>query len=574
MACPPKNLWSGSVLRTGAVASGGPSTGRHDLVVAAVLCLASWVLLALTAADIGITYDEPIYMSRAHLAWDWLTLLVSDPRAALSPQAIDFFWHGKDQHPGLVKLTAAITSRVSVHLLPAWAVPLTYLRTGTMFWVGLALGGMYVVLRAAGLGRAVAIFAPAALFFMPHVFGAAHLLALDAPAMATCFLAVAAGWWATERSGRGELMLAGLAFGIALATKLNGFFVPLVVLPYAFALRWKRAVLLSASYVLLGPVVFWLTWPWLWHKTFERLTSYLAFHWHHWEIGVLYFGKVYTLAPWHYPLVMTAITTPPVTLLLAVGGFGGSVLAFRRLTGAWGKSCNVGVGIPGCGSCAPLRGTSADRLWVLAAWALVVNLVPNMLPSTPKYGGVRLFLPAMAWLAVLAGFALRFLLDRAHRHLRPPARQSWVVSAVLLAAALLPSVSYVAHFYPYELSAYNAFIGGLPGAARKGFEPTYWGETYLQAARWLSQHAPTGAVVWIEPPGVESVVRMYKYLGELRPDLRTCAGPAAFATADYAVSQNKPTEFTDTVKKLVAESTPVWTESIDGVPLVYVWKLR
>jgi hypothetical protein len=67
---------------------------------------------------------------------------------------------------------------------------------------------------------------------------------------------------------------------------------------------------------------------------------------------------------------------------------------------------------------------------------------------------------------------------------------------------------------------------------------------------------------------------MYKYLGELRPDLRTCAGPAAFATADYAVSQNKPTEFTETVRKLVAGRRPIWTDGVDGVPLVFIWRLR
>lgn len=542
--------------------------------MAALICFLAWVILALTASDIGITYDEPIYMARADMAWQWITLIISEPRAALSPQAIDYFWHGKDQHPGLVKLTAAVTSRLAVHVLPAWAVPLTYLRTGTMFWVGLALGGMYLLLRWAGLGAVAAIFAPAALFFMPHVFGASHLLALDAPALATCFLAVAAGWWFVERGSLGRAILAGLAFGVALATKINGFFVPVVVLPYAFALRWRRAASLFASYVVLGPLVFWLTWPWLWHNTLERLASYLAFHWHHWEIGVLYFGKIYTLAPWHYPLVMTAITTPPVTLLLALAGLGGSVFAQRRLVKRWRASGGGGADPAVPQSCASLPGTPADRLWSLAAWALVVNLVPNMLPSTPKYGGVRLFLPAMAWLAVLAAFAVQPLVEWARRGLRLHASQRWVASAVVLAVGLLPSVSYVAHFYPYELSAYNVFIGGLPGAAKAGFEPTYWGETYLQAARWLSQHAPEGAVVWIEPPGVESVVRMYKYLGELRPDIRTCAGPAAFATADYAVSQNKPTEFTEIVKRLVASRRPVWVDELDGVPLVYIWRLR
>jgi len=31
-------------------------------------------------------------------------------------------------------------------------------------------------------------------------------------------------------------------------------------------------------------------------------------------------------------------------------------------------------------------------------------------------------------------------------------------------------------FYPYYLSYFNTLIGGIKGAANKGFELTYWGE--------------------------------------------------------------------------------------------------
>ncbi len=530
---------------------------RHDLAVAAALAVAVWALLSLTAWDIGLTYDEPIYMSRADMAARWLGVLVTAPGAALSRPVIDECWLGKDQHPGLMKLTTALTSRLvlALHLLPGWAMPLTWMRTGTIFWMGITLGAMYLLLRAAGVGRAASLFAPAAVLFMPRVFAHAHLAALDAPALATCFLAVAAAWWALERSDRLSVVLAGLAFGTAIATKLNGFFVPVVVLPYALLLRPRRAGALALSYALLGTAVFFLTWPWLWHDTWTRLGDYLAFHWRHWEIGVMYFGRIYTLAPWHYPLVMTGITTPPLTLLMALAGLGGWLSLLGRLSK--GKPADW----------QPVR-----RLWLLAGWALAVNLAPNMLPSSPKYGGVRLFLPAMAWLGVLAALAAGRVLHRLRAAVPLPREQGWVVSAVLMALLLLPSVAEVSHCHPYCLSAYNGLIGGLPGAARRGFEPTYWGDTYLAAALWLSDNAPPGATVWIEPQGMESVVRMYRYLGPLRPDLRTTSGNAAFATADFIVSQNKPTEFSRRVRQLLATRQPLWTDGLDGVPLVFVWR--
>jgi len=51
-------------------------------------------------------------------------------------------------------------------------------------------------------------------------------------------------------------------------------------------------------------------------------------------------------------------------------------------------------------------------------------------------------------------------------------------------------------------------------------------------------------------------------------------GEAAFATADYAITQNKPTEFSPTTRRLVATRQPVFTAGLQGVPLVYVFKLR
>ncbi len=573
-------------------------SARHDIVVAAAICVGAWVLLALTAADVGLTYDEPVYMGRADLAAKWLGLLVTNPAAAFSRPIIEELWPPKDMQPPLVKLTAAVTGPIclNLHLLPEWAAPLVWLRTGTMFWVGVALAVMYLLLRAAGLGRAAAGFGPLTLLFLPRVFGHAHLLALDAPAMATCFIAGAAGWWAVERQNRLSLLAASAAFGLAVATKLNGFFVPLAVLPYALVVRPRRAGLLAVGYAVFGPLMLIGFWPWMWFDTAEHLRQYLAFHWHHWKIGVLYFGRVWTQAPWHYPLVMTAITTPLVPLVMAIAGLGRWMeLVGRALPLAApgenfspdsdedseGRGPQTASREPHPGRRrdepmrrrGPLSWAAAERLWLLAGLGLAVNLAPNMLPSAPKYGGVRLFLPAFAWLAVLAALVFHRLVVRLRAAVSVGPDRAWLVGAVLLAAGLAPSLGHIAHFHPYELSYYNALIGGLPGAAARGFEPTYWGEAYLAAAGWLNRNAPEGAAVWIDPPGVESIMRMYKFLGRLRPDIVTLAGEETVDDARFVVSQNKPTEFSELVKRLLREQQPAWTDGVDGVPLVFVWRV-
>ena len=68
-------------------------------------------------------------------------------------------------------------------------------------------------------------------------------------------------------------------------------------------------------------------------------------------------------------------------------------------------------------------------------------------------------------------------------------------------------------------------------------------------------------------------MRMYKFLGRLRPDIVTLAGEETVGEAEFVVSQNKPTEFSGPVKKLLREREPVWTDGVDGVPLVFVWRV-
>jgi len=147
------------------------------------------------------------------------------------------------------------------------------------------------------------------------------------------------------------------------------------------------------------------------------------------------------------------------------------------------------------------------------------------------------------------------------------------LAAILVFATLIGPLTALARFTPFHLSYYNAFVGGLPGAVRVGMEPTYWGDTYRSAAWWLASNAPSGSVVWIEPAGLESTVRLFE-LGPMRQDLVFAAGNDGFKQADFAVFQNKPTEFSDLSRGLLAHSQPVFTDGVDGVPLIYVFKLR
>jgi hypothetical protein len=505
----------------------------------------------------GITYDEPIYISKSMQALEWLRLLTRAPGVATSGEAISAYWHAKDEHPGFYKLATAASGATLGKLVPYNAT----WRTGTNLLCAFCFAALYLFV-ADLWGRAAALYAVGALLLMPRVFADCHLAALDAPIMSLSFLTVAASWRALREAGAGSkrlvwarAALAGALWGLALGTKLNAFFVPFIVLPWALLFARKHLLKLALCFGLLGPAVFVATWPWLWHSPWARFVEYFQFHFRHYPVSVLYFGKVYALAPWHYALVMSAITLPPTTGLLAL--FGGARLRRirRDLAGA--------------------QRTRAAAL-LLVAWALFVNLAPSCLPSSPKYSGVRLFLPVFPYVAILAAAGFRAALDvaiqwAARRVAVPQLRPK--LTAVMLFCALVGPLAAVARFTPYHLSYYNLLIGGLPGAARRGMEPTYWGDTYRSASLWLARHAPEGATVWIEPLGFESTVRYFE-LGPLRPDLRFSSGADGFSTADFAVTQNKPTEMSEMTKRLVATTTPVYADGVDGVPLICVFRLR
>jgi len=214
----------------------------------------------------------------------------------------------------------------------------------------------------------------------------------------------------------------------------------------------------------------------------------------------------------------------------------------------------------------------------LVAWGLAVNYFFASLPGTPKYTGCRLFLPVFPFIAIAAGVGIGWLgriagaWIAAHEAEEAQTTRRLAMALVLVVALVGPA-RVAGNFHPHELSYYNVFIGGLPGAAKAGMEVTYWGETYLDATLWLNRNAPRGTVAWIEPPGCESMMGVYRNLGILRSDIRTTTGPQALPAADFAIFQNKVTEFSDLARRLLAERDPLAVIPLHGVPLVYIFRI-
>jgi 4-amino-4-deoxy-L-arabinose transferase-like glycosyltransferase len=526
--------------------------------VPAAIALGTIAIVCSTTDHYGLTYDEGWYISRSVRAREWAGALATDPGFALSQEGIRRYWAAetrsgdqvlKEQQPGAVKLVGGLLG-YPVGLVFGVAFPE---RAGTALFLAGCLVALYVFI-AGVWGRAAGWFAVGALLLMPRAFAHAHLCALDVPVMSMMLIAVALMFAAVQKGSLLLAALSGLAWGVALSCKINALFVPLILAAWILLLHRGFALRAALSLAVGGPVGFLATWPWLWHHTGSRLADYLHFHLQHYPVAVSYFGHVSAHQPWHYPLVMTAITTPPVTLLLGLIGIG---LAARELRRKPSDAPEVAD---------DTRWRRSQALLVLLGALFTIGF--NCLPSAPKYTGVRLFLPFFAFLAALAAISFGAMGEALAR--RVPAGEGRLLSPVrvkvlLAGLALLPALRVVLGTHPYQLSYYNVFIGGTRGAVAQGLEATYWGDSYMAVCNDLAPRLQPGDTVWVDLPGCQWIIE--QYLKPVCPDLRFASSGWPPPETSWAIVQNKASELSPAARALMASGPPLFAAELDGVPL-------
>ena len=540
-----------------------PAFRRGDVGIAAGLALAMVAIVCLTSNHYGVTYDEGWYVSGSIRARRWVGRLFTDPGGALSDSGLTRDWAASrrvsggavihEQQPGGAKLVDGLLG-YPVGRLFGQTYPE---RAGTALFLGSCVAALYLLL-APVWGRVAAVAAVLALVTMPRIFAHAHLVALDVPVMSSGLVCICLMFWAVARRSTVLAILSGLAWGLAMSCKINALFVPLILA--AWILAFHRRFALRAALCLTGGGVvgFLVSWPWLWRDTLPRLGEYIAFHTQHYRVAAAYFGTVSGDQPWHYPAVMTAITTPPLTLLLALAGAALIAGEFRRP--------KTEVDGP-----APLWRRSQALLLLLA---VLLNIAFNSLPSAPKYNGVRLFLPFFPFVAAFAGIAVSRIVFGLTGRLRQglgtfltPGRMRGLVAALVF----LPAVYSTLLLHPFQLSYYNRLIGGSMGAIERGMDVTYWGEAYSAATNYVIDNARPGDVIWVDLPGCEWIVSHYLELAGVSDTLSAISGGVPPAEASWAIVQNKESELRPETRALVASGPPRFPVSIEGALLCAVY---
>src|SRR5262249_25613218 len=188
--------------------------------------------------------------------------------------------------------------------------------------------------------------------------------------------------------------------------------------------------------------------------------------------------------PWYYSLFVMGVVLPAATVLLWIAG---TIVCFTRIK-------------------------DPNRAYVLlGAW---VPLVLTALPFVPIYGMERFLLICMPFIALLGGIAAQTIFQKIQERVSRPKRMT-ALAALALCLCYTGTVREWIYLHPLELSYYNAAIGGLAGAAERGFPTNYWLQNYWAALPYLNQNAPPNSRVGAVE---DAVLGVYQEFGLLRPD--------------------------------------------------------
>jgi len=435
-------------------------TKPKHLVGIAVFLL-SFAILLISVTDYGLTWDEPYYIAHSNRLQQWFGLLIHN-QAPFSDDAVNNlvqFDRYHNCHPPFYKLSALFFK----NLLGQYVFKdiLHQYRVSTVFWSAIAVTIIFLYLHRAYQSYTIAILGAGLFFTVPRFFGHMHLFTTDAIIASLHFLSLY--FFVFGKNAR-WVIFGGLFAGALLASKFTGvllFPILLIAAPcFSDRKEYAKRIACFIPAAVLSFMVFDIhLWVGFWQELFFYFGSVLGRE-SAAPISTLFFGKVYSYRlPWYQPLVMLGICTPLSLLVFAV---------LSPLTGGFYR----------------------DRKYRLfEIFPFIFLIVVFLLPKAPKHDGIRLF--SLAWpylilLSIRGVYGISHSLTRLAINRKTSfggqaaVKMRWMFINAILTLALLLNIQALVKYHPYQLSYYNAMIGGAAGAAQKGFTISYWYEALNQ----------------------------------------------------------------------------------------------
>ncbi|KKR72879.1 MAG: hypothetical protein UU81_C0001G0029 [Microgenomates group bacterium GW2011_GWC1_41_8] len=414
-----------------------------------------------------------------------------------------------------------------------------------------------------------------ALYLFPLLLAEQHFNIKDPPMAAFLTISLYFFWKSFHEEKPRYLLWSALAGGISFATKFNYVFVPVILLPWLFALfypRIRRPNIVSEIYskknlvfmmmLVLFPIilftVFYLSWPVLWSDPVHHVLTVFKFYK---DIGTNAVCGYPILSPGWFlkcsnpvPLQYFVLTLPLVTLAFFSIGILTSLIRFR-------KDSYVAV------------------LWMSF---LFFTLLRVTIPGSSIYGGIRQiieFIAPTAMIAGIGGLTLRNILvvvlykgELAEQISRKTAT---IIISLIVLLAFVPILVKMYRIHPNENVYFNPLIGGLKGAAEKKipFYISTYANPYLQGVKWLNTNAqPNSRLTLVNGVG-QNISR-----GQLREDILYAANAHRSGynqDGEYHILLVQPGDPTyNMFRYLFVEKflDPLYVVNVEGVPILKIWK--
>jgi 4-amino-4-deoxy-L-arabinose transferase-like glycosyltransferase len=437
----------------------------------------AWLLLAVLGAlivatfhDYGVSWDERVQNTYGlHLLSYYLT--------GFQDQSA-FHYINLRYYGGAFDLIAAVVNTFS----PFGEYETRHLLGGLVGFVG-TIGAWRLACLLAG--ERAGLFVIGLMMLTPLIYGHSFINPKDVP------FACAVTWSIyyccraineAPRPTRATAIGLGIALGFALGTRVVAvialvYCVPALVAYTAGRYRESgslRAVLADersffGALLPAVPIVLVLTalfWPWVIRAPGNLETALKLFSHFPWQGQVLFDGHLYKAdeLPAVYLPQLLALQLPEIALFGLLAAV--VLLARAALTRALSSLTDP-----------------KSLCYSVVIAAVLVPLAQFVFDRPVVYNGIRHYLFMVPPVLVLAGIGL----DRTYEYLR--ARGQWFsrAFATALAAAASMQIAIMVELHPYEYIYYNAFAGGVAGAAGR-YDLDYWGLSLAEATRDL-EHA-------------------------------------------------------------------------------------
>jgi len=410
------------------------------------------------------------------------------------------------------------------------------------------------------LGRWPAVIAVLALATYPRLLAHSHFNLKDIPSLTLFSLVVFAFYRGVTAESWRSILAASVLWGVAIATRPNSLFLPLVLAPWLAWVLWSRhragrrlltrelrAALVAFPFVSLVATL--ACWPFLLADFPRHLLATIDF-----LVSFGYGGDGH----WHAaPAINGLVTMPVVVLALAAVGLVAACLRPARLGGE-------------------------GLLLLLVGW-LVVPPLRVSIPSAVDYDVIRHwleFVPPVCVFAGLGGARILAGLGALGRRLFPAAAAkargglATGVALCLVGLSFSPVIAWEIRNHPNQLVFYNALVGGLQGAQRRQLRGAtdYWGISTRSGMRWLGEHAEPNAAL-VVPIGHSTVAYTEKVW--LRKDIRFINSEildvdevwrqiAAYQGVLYVMYVTRTEFYSDELRALDAQVPPAWSIQVDG----------